>query len=416
MLLLATLTLASGAASGDGRAPGLQFPHGILAGDVTDTRAVVWTRTGGPVRARLVYAASPGLIGATTVPLRIDARADFTATIDLAGLAPDTRYYYRAVAEAENRRTLTRLANFTTAPPPAADAEVTFAWGADLSERFKPFRIFNAIRAREPDFFLFLGDTVYADIDSPGRTLDDYRGVYRRNREDDLFQRFLRTVPTYAVWDDHEVVNNFDRTHPRIPIGRQAFFEYWPIREDPSDPGRLYRSFRWGRLIEVFILDTRQYRAPASERDTPAKSMLGAAQKAWLKQGLQSSDAVYKVIASSVPLKYHGVDSWQGYRSERQELFDFVTQTGIRRVVVLSGDVHYAAVLRHDAGIVEAIAGPLAMFINRRRPAAGEPETEFTYSASFSFGLVRVAADPPSLTIELYDVEGRLLHRTQVQP
>lgn len=416
LVLLAALTLAGGAASADGRIPGLQFLHGILAGDITDTRAAVWTRTGGSVQARLEYAPSPGLIGATTVPLPIGAQADFTAKVELGGLQPDTRYYYRAVAEAGNRRTLTRLATFRTAPSPAAAEGVAFAWGADLSGRFKPFRIFDAIRAQQPQFFLFLGDTVYADIDSPGRTLDDYRGVYRRNREDDSFQTFMRAVPVYAVWDDHEVANNFDRTHPRIPIGRQAFFEYWPVRVDPSDPARLYRSVRWGKLVEVFILDTRQYRAPASDRDTPAKSMLGPAQKGWLLDGLRSSDAVFKVIASSVPLKYHGVDSWEGYRSERQELFDFIAQNGIRRVVVLCGDVHYAAVLRHDVGIVEAIAGPLAMFINRRRPAAGEPETEFTYSGSFSFGLVRVAADPPALTIELYNIDGRLLHRTIVSP
>lgn len=246
--------------------------------------------------------------------------------------------------------------------------DLTFAWGADTSERFKPFRIFDCIRTREPEFFLFLGDTAYTDIDGSARTVDEYRASYKRN---------TRTTSIYAVWDDHEVASNFDRTHPRLPAGRQAFLEYWPIRQVPTEPARLYRSFRWGRLVEIFILDTRQYRSAASERESAGKTMLGVAQKEWLKRELQHSDAVFKVIATSVPLKYHGPDSWEGYTTERQELVNFITQNSIRRVVFLTGDAHYAAVLRYREGFIEAIAGPLAMFINNRRPAAGEPETEF---------------------------------------
>lgn len=199
--------------------------------------------------------------------------------------------------------------------------------------------------------------------------MDEYRASYKRN---------TRTTSIYAVWDDHAVANNFDRTHPRLPAGRQAFLEYWPIRPVPTEPARLYRSFRWGRLVEIFILDTRQYRSAASERESAGKTMLGVAQKEWLKRELQRSDAVFKVIATSVPLKYHGPDSWESYTTERQELVNFITQNSIRRV--------------------------------------GEPETEFSFNSSFTFGLVRETAVPPSLVLEIYDVEGRLLHRTTVLP
>lgn len=72
--------------------------------------------------------------------------------------------------------------------------------------------------------------------------------------------------------------------------------------------------------------------------------------------------------------------------------------------------------LRHREEFIEAIVGPLAMFINSRRPAAGEPETEFSFNASFTYGLVKMTGNPPLLTIEIYDVENRLLHRTSIQP
>lgn len=398
-----------------GQTPRL-FPDGIMVGDVTESRAIVWTRTGGPSTVRVEYGTTPAALGQATPPVQTAAGSDYVAKIDLVGLRPGTRYYYRASADGERQRAASLEGTFVTAPPAAENVSITLAWGADLSERFRPFRIFDAIRARQPDHFLFLGDTVYADIDANARTIDEYRSAYRRNRDDDALRRFVRSAAVYAIWDDHEVSNNFDSRHARLPIGRQAFLEYWPIRSDATDPHRLYRSFRFGRLVEIFMLDARQYRSPAFERDNSRKTMLGAAQKEWLTRGLQRSEAAFKIVASSVPLKYHGADSWEGYTTERQELAGFISRNGIKGVVFLTGDVHYAAVLRYREGFVEAIAGPLAMFINNRRPAAGEPETEFSFNASFTFGLVKVTGTPPQLAIEIYDVENRLLHRTIVQP
>ena len=389
------------------------FPDGAMSGDVNDSRALIWTRTTEPAAIRIEFGTSPAL-GSASAPVRAEAESDFTVKVELTGLRPATRYYYRAVAEAGDRLGAGLVGSFKTAPAASQAGDVTFLWGADTSERFQPFRIFDAMRARDPDFFLFLGDTVYADIDGNARTVEEYRAAYRRNRADEAFRRFLRATSVYAVWDDHEVFNNFDRTNERMPAGRRALFEYWPIRRDPADANRLYRAFRWGRHLEVFILDTRQYRSPTYDRDTAGKTMLGAAQKAWLKRALLASDATFKVIGTSVALKYHGADSWEGYTTERSELFDIIRTNNIRGVVFLAGDVHYAAVLRYREGFVEAIAGPLATLINRRRPAAGEPETEFTFNASFTFGLVRVKG--ATLVIELYDVEGKLLHRTTVRP
>lgn len=419
-LPLVTLLALIAAAGGIAASPPAEPPaigYSVASGDVTDTRAMIWTRTSGAASVRVEYHTSPTLGGMNTPPVPAEQDRDFTVKIDLSNLQPETRYYYRVTAESGGRRAVHSLVGtFRTAPAASEAADLTLAWGADTSERFQPFRIFDAILAQDPDVFLFAGDTVYADIDCNARTLVNYRACYRRNREDQALQRFARKTAVWAVWDDHEVANNFDRTHARLPIGRQALLEYWPIRQEPSDPARLYRSFRWGRLAEVFVLDDRQYRSPSSVRDTAAKTMLGSIQKAWLMQSLRQSDAPFKIVVSSVPLKYHGTDSWEGYTAEREELFDSITRHVAGRVIVLTGDVHYAAVLRHRTSVIEAIVGPLAMFINRRQPAAGKPETEFSYNGGFTFGVVRLTASIPRLAIEIYDVGGKLLHRSIVEP
>ncbi|MDR7403433.1 MAG: alkaline phosphatase D family protein [Armatimonadota bacterium] len=413
-VVLALALAATVVAAEVGPAPGLRAaePPVVFSGDVTDSSAVLWVRTGTPGAVRVEYGPTAAL-GRSTTPVTVTEATDFTAKVELSDLQAAARYFYRVVAEPGGTASL--VGELQTAPPPDAAAALALAWGADTNERFRPFRIFDAIRAAQPDAFLFLGDTIYSDLDCGAQTLAEYRECYRRNRADEPFRRFLRTVPVWTTWDDHEVANNFDRTHPRLAIGRQAFLEYWPIRTPPADPTRLHRSFRWGRLVEIFILDTRQYRSPAYDRDTPAKTMLGEQQRQWLLRGLAESRAHFKVVATSVPLKFHGADSWEGYTAERQVILDTVAR-GIRGVVFVSGDVHYAAVIRHREGVLEGIAGPLAAVINTRRRAAEYPETVFSFNRSFTFGLLRIEPSPPQLAVELYDVDGRLLYRTVTGP
>jgi alkaline phosphatase D len=384
----------------------------ILAGDVTDSAAIIWTSLGTRGVVRVEYGPTPAL-GRVSPPVLSDD-ASGVAVVELGGLQPGTRYFYRVVADLRGRRVTSLVGQFPTAPPPDAAAGLTLAWGADTSERFHPWRIFDAIRAVQPDAFLYLGDTVYADVDCGARTLDQYRACYRRARDDEAFARFARAVPVWAMWDDHEVANNFDRTHPRLRIGLRAFREAWPIRPDPADPDRLYRSFRWGRLVEVILLDTRQYRDPSSAPDGPGKTMLGEAQRAWLLEALGRSSAVFLVVASSVTLRFAGADSWEGYTAERQQILQALARHG--GAVVLSGDVHYAAVVRHPEGVTEATVGPLAMLVASRARAAGSVHTVFAYRGGFTFGVVRVEPSPPRLVLQVHDGQGRVLYRTAVPP
>jgi alkaline phosphatase D len=143
--------------------------------------------------------------------------------------------------------------------------------------------------------------------------------------------------------------------------------------------------------------------------------MLGAEQKEWFKAALRNSPAKFKFIATSVPLRFHGRDSWEGYTTERQELFDFITQNNIKNLIFLSADVHYAAVINHPEGFKEVFVGPIGQ-LPSRDSVRGRPETEFSYNRGANYGLVRVQADqtPASVEISILDEENNVLHTTTV--
>jgi len=263
-------------------------------------------------------------------------------------------------------------------------------------------------------------------------TLPQYHARHRYNREDAAYQRLLARTPTYAIWDDHEVRNDFSGpTEPLMPAGRQAFIDYWPLIPPADDPTRLYRRARWGRLLEVFILDTRQYRSPNTDRDGPAKTMLGAAQRRWLVDAVAGSPAVWKVVVSSVPLSVPTGrtvrrDSWTaagifgltmddatGFATERDAILKEMRARGVKNLVFTVGDVHHAEMIRHEPqpGFVfhELVAGPLSAGTGRPRPLDEtlNPRSLFSYGGIYNFGEVTV--DGQGITVSFIDVDGAVM-------
>src|SRR5690242_17487790 len=302
----------------------------VATGDVTSTSAVVWARGVQPGTLDVVAGAVGTGAASARRTLAVTTTSDLTGKLTLSGLAPGTRY---AVRVSQNGARVD--AEFVTAPAPQVAARVAFIWSGDLGgggycrPEAGGYRIFGPMAARRPDFFLFVGDTIYADIpcDKPGvvpgadfraRTLAEYRARHRYQHEDAPLQALLRSASVYAIWDDHEVRNDFSGPHDTLmPTGRQALLDYWPIAPPPDEPTRLYRRVRWGRLLELFILDTRQYRSLNTDADGRDKTMLGAAQKRWLLDGVTGSDAVWKIVVTSVSLSIptgrpDARDSWTG--------------------------------------------------------------------------------------------------------
>jgi alkaline phosphatase D len=301
----------------------------VTVTEVRADRAVLWLRAEGAERLRVRVAPVAEPAAARVFEARPGADWGHIVRVPLHGLRPGTRHAYEV---GTGRRDT--AGTFTTAPATDADARAHLLWSGDLGgsghcrDVEDGYPIFRAMAQRRADLFLFVGDTAYADhvclagrsitgSDFVATTVEQYRAKHRYNRADPAVQAFLRLTGVYAIWDDHEVRNNFvGPDEPLMPAGRRAFRDYWGLDGGPEEPDRLYRSVRWGRHVEVFILDTRQYRSPNAMPDGPGKSMLGLAQRRWLLEGVTRSTATWKLIVTSVPLgMFTGgphSDSWSG--------------------------------------------------------------------------------------------------------
>jgi len=384
------------------------FP-GSLSGDVTSNSAVIWLRAEPESLVSLQYGKDPSLNRFSALdPVVVESSSDNTARITLNGLEPKTVYYYRAVVVGRKPGPISR---FLTAPEVNDLAMVQFCFSADTRESYKPFTIMDAIRAQQPNFFIHLGDTIYADRGGSASRLDEFRAKYRANRNDPATQRCFSETSFYVVWDDHEVEDNYLPTNPLAPIGRKAFLDYWPIRRNSDEPERIYRSFRWGRALELFLLDTRQYRDPQKG------TMLGEKQKKWLLDGLSSSSALFKFIGTSVPMYGGGSDRWDGYPNERTEILRFIGGKNLHGVVFLSGDLHYAAVslIPRGKGVKEITAGPLAAPMNVITDGTAR-RFEFFSAKTFNFAKITVdpTLQPAHAKVEFFDEKNELLYSTKI--
>jgi alkaline phosphatase D len=447
------------------------LPDGTAVGDITSHSAELWLRTAGPTRIQIEWAsveawrrisamATVQSAAARTPPVITGPQSDFTVTVSLDELSASTRYrYYVLVSDPDSERaSQPRVAahgEFTTLPDPSTSAPVAFAWSGDLGglDRCRQgeagYPIFDTIHEQKPDFFIFLGDTIYADHVCPAppneagmnfiaTTLAEYRAKHQYQRGAAALRRFLETVPIYVMWDDHEVKNNFAGPFElQMAAGRQAFREYWPIRTDRTDPHRLYRKLRYGSDVEMFLLDTRQYRSRNADPDGPAKTMLGAAQLQWLLEGLASSTATWKVIVTSVPLSVPkpggaavpGYDGWAGgtdgtgFERERQVIVDAILEKPISNAVFLGGDIHWVQANVYDANqdgvadFYEFVSGPLSArpgHLTTPSPAL-HPRTLVNESGYDNFGLVRVSKE--ALDVSIIDAVGktRFFYRVQAR-
>lgn len=359
---------------GEVRLDETDFPMGVAAGDVTPTRAMLWTFYEGRRRLRLTV----WLEGRT--PLREVARTDLTAGahgalhVPVERLTPGARYEY-AFYELEDGRPVarTRTGRFRAALADDALEPLTIGACACTRNGWDLSTLERAGERTDLDLFLHLGDTVYCD---GSRSLADFRERWRENMATDGYRKLRASVSTLATWDDHEVTNDWlpDDTDPQIvQRARAAFFEHHPLARDPDAPDRIWRSRRWGKTLEVFVLDARSER---TRRERP--HYLSREQMSWLKDGLRRSPARFKLVMNSVPIARlppvfapNRKERWEFYPACRAEILGFIDGNDIRGVVWLSGDFHLASVGRASPDgfgwrALEVLAGPGAQFPNLR--------------------------------------------------
>ena len=376
------------------------FPDGVSSGDVTQTRAILWTRVAGlttPQQIKVEGWTNSSLSGpkAFKGKFKPTAARDWTAKIDVTGLKAGTQYWYRFQKDAD----VSDVGTFKTPPSPNSPSNVEFTYSADSDPHkvggvnpFNNWETLSAAQGENGDFFVYLGDTIYSDssnrVGGPAITLNDYRSDYHLQRTYANLTNLQKTTSTYALMDDHEVQNDYDGqtvSPARYAAGRQAFMENNPVREtglphDPSCAGDpLYRTVKWGSEVELFITDQRSCRSadvaaacggdlgptlPTAVRTSfpfslflspspipgclaaindPNRTMLGPVQKAQLKNDLLNSTAKHKLIISELAWQqFYALpyDRWEGYGGERSEMLNFIRNNGIDNVGFLTTDNH----------------------------------------------------------------------------
>ena len=435
---LALLTLFLVAAPSAYAARG--FSSGVAAGEVTTSSAVLW----GKANKAGTYAVQVAGNRRFRKPVGFSVRArkghDNTVQKRVKRLRPGKRYWFRFVG---TKRRKSDVGTFMTAPKASQSKTVEFAWSGDQDFNSTPGQskpywndggVLRQMKAERNAFNVMLGDTIYSDSEVPGRlnpialSVKQKWAKYKINLKNRSLQALRGSAGFYSQWDDHEFVNDFSPqensfdNNVNVPgstlykRGAQAFRDYAPVHWTKRTG--LYRSFRWGKNMELFFLDERSFRsanadanhvcdnpqtgkpdlAPTAPQTTrtlfsavtpslsqpvspactaaindPNRTFLGARQLAAFKAAVSKSTARFKVIMNEMPIQQYYIlpyDRWEGFASEREQLLRYLQQN-VKNVVFLTTDVH--ATMINDArfktleaggpensGIMDVTVGPVA--------------------------------------------------------
>jgi alkaline phosphatase D len=412
-------------------------PLNVMLGLADKTSITLWVQAAGPGRVSAEFHPDGAPERARRVERTTAEDSDFAVHLRLANLEPGTRYRYRLSVDGEASgeegafRTQP-LWEWRTDPP-----EVTVAFGScnylgdgRFDRPGNPFGdghgIFESILAKQPDLMLWLGDNLY--LREPEWTsLEAMSTRYRFHRAAPELRRFWRGTQHVATWDDHDYgPNDADGSFVMKGASLEAFRRYWPnpTHGVPGVPG-VFTQFTLADA-DFFVLDGRYHRYPNQYPKVPEKALLGPHQLEWLKQALLSSRATFKVVAMGTQFwnRVSRFETWSNYPHEQQQLADWLQQQGIRGVLFLSGDRHFAQMLRVERPgtypLWEVTSSPLTAGV-ATNPGDNERNNPDLVPGSIvtqrNFGLLRIAGPKAARTIafELYDTDGRLLVRQEVK-
>ena len=404
----------------DGSAAALPYQaSGFKVGEVTDTSAIVWTRlTRNPERnpadapmVEFEYAeekkglanqrqvvvavrypegltvddirnAAPGAAGETRVLFKtaeqndwistpwqaVDTQRDFSWQFALEDLAPSRAYLVRVESRsAEGKPGEETHGRFATAPPADQPARVVFtvSTGQAFGDQDDPggFKIYRAMLELEPHFFVHTGDIVY--YDQLAKTIGLARYHWQRTYGLPSNVLFHKNVASYFIKDDHDTWCNdcwptmktkamFEFTFEQ---GQGVFLEQVPMGE------RTYRTRRWGKDLQVWMVEGRDFRCANTDPDGPEKTIWGAEQKAWLKRTMAESDATFRILISPTPIVGPDRDNKRDNHSnavfthEGNEIREFLST--LKNAAVVCGDRHWQYVSIHpETGVREYSCGP----------------------------------------------------------
>ena len=364
------------------------FALGVASGEPTSDGFVLWTRALGLRSDTMVgfeIALDDGFrrVVRTGRILAPHARAG-AVHLEVGGLQPGRSYWYRFHLGGAASRI------GRTATLPLRPERLRLALTSCQHWEQGWFSAYADMLAQAPDLVLQVGDAIYETSFGAGPnvrafgapvpvTLDDYRARHALYKTDPHLASAHANLPFVTTWDDHEVENDYAAltgvatADPAAFVRRraaayQAYFEHMPLRPSalrPDGEVRLYRRFTLGDLASLHVLDTRQYRSPqpcgggeakggqvvdaCAEALSPARTLLGGPQEAWLASGLRAETGRWSLVVQQTlfarlflpqgrQARYS--DLWDGYEASRSRLLAALRGPAVRNAVILSGDVH----------------------------------------------------------------------------
>ncbi|MGV9212291.1 alkaline phosphatase D family protein [Micromonospora sp. RB23] len=371
------------------------FKLGVASGDPAPDSVVLWTRLApSPLNAD----GQGGMADAdVTVEWQVSTTDRFSSLVAsgsvaaryadahsvhvvAGGLAADSDYYYRFRAQGQ----ISPVGRTRTAPAPGTfgrDLVMAFASCAHYEAGY--YTAYRRMAEENPGLILHLGDYIYEGgvntsavrqhVGAEIVSLADYRRRYALYKSDPDLQAAHAAAPWLVVPDDHEVENNYANmvradSSPTLTAAQwtarrtaayRAYYENMPLRPASAPSGNsigLYRRVRWGQLATFHMLDTRQFRDDqacgdgwkvCADADLASRSLTGAAQEAWLLDGLAQHYGTWDILGQQVffarQLDATGaanMDAWDGYRASRSRIQTGWQQRAVRNPLVLTGDVH----------------------------------------------------------------------------
>ncbi|KAH0581477.1 hypothetical protein H2248_012557 [Termitomyces sp. 'cryptogamus'] len=400
---------------------GVNFTHRVASGDPLDTSVLLWTRAQGvspagstalpdqsvPVCVSFKIFNNPELSGspADSGSAFTSYDVDWTLKVEATGLQPDTKYWFQ-FADCTNPASVSPIGatrTFASSTTPADEVNggkpMTFAVFSCSQFQAGWFNAYGvAAQNTSADVFIHLGDYMYETTGNGanigrvtlGRelaTIKDYRQRLNQYRTDASLAFAHQHHPWITVWvslDDHEVANNAwkagssDSNDTEIGCSFsdsgacftdrklaaiRAYHEWMPIRQVIADDKlRIWRNFQIGKLLDLAMLDTRNYDRDITDldynralvnsvKDDEGRSLMGVEQETWFYDTLSESqkrEAVWRIVGQQIVFSQLinpkqgsvDLDAWDGYRKNRARIFDHLSNNSISNTVILSGDSH----------------------------------------------------------------------------
>ncbi|MEN9359539.1 MAG: Phospholipase precursor [Verrucomicrobiota bacterium] len=461
--LVLPVVLLARAAPAQGSGPHLAT--GTRVGEVTASSAIVWARltaeplrnNGGllipgrhkaakaiPVPVEQLEGACPGTPGRLRLRygpredlqdakicewVEVGEKSDFAHHFHLKDLQPSTLYYYVAEAAQPGSGEIrgSFRGRFETATAPTQPSELTFCvmtcQGYPDRDHKDGHEIYPSMLALKPRFAVLSGDLVYYDSDAPSAVTPRLaRFHWERMFSLPRLLEFNRSVATYWQKDDHDTVKN--DAWPGQKLGELTFAEGEAIfqQQAPLGEGVDYRTVRWGRDLQVWFTEGRDFRSPNTQNDGPDKTIWGKEQKEWFKRTVLESAATWKILVSPTPLV--GPDRGKGkndnhanlgFQHEGDELRQWMQQHVPDNFFVICGDRHWQYHSIHpETKVREFSCGPAS-----DEHAGGSPGENKDYhkfhrvKGGFLAVTLRPEAQASFLKFELRDVKGQVVHTAE---